>query len=273
MLGLNSNLPLGMQGALNRTQSAFEASQQHMASGLRINSAAEDAAGLALATQFASQILENNQGIRNLNDGVSLVQTAEGGVSEISNAVQRIRELSVQSANATLSDSDRAIIQKEVSVLQEGIGQAVESTTFNGKPLLGNNDSLALQGGSGDTIPVATSDVMDQLKTLGFDAIDLSTAEGASSALEILDQTGSYLSEVRGGFGAMQNRLESSMRNLATSGINAAAAQSRIQDTDYAQESAAQARDQILMQANLAMQSQANRASADYVSRLLQVTA
>ncbi len=261
----------GAQNALNRSQGALETTQERLASGQRVNRAADDAAGLALINQFAAQITGNAQGGRNLSDGISMVQTAEAGVSQISEAVQRIRDLAVQSSSGTLSDSDRAALQTETGALQEQITQTIEGTAFNGTQLLGKNGELTIQAGAkaGDSLSVNTHDVQGQLNAFGFDSIDLSTAAGAASALKVLDQSSDYLSGIQGEFGATQNRFDAGIQNLTQSNLNTAAAQSRIQDTDYARETAAQAQNQLRNEANIAMISQASRISSQFVSQLL----
>ena len=273
MLGINNNVTTlgGAQNALNRNQGALENTQERLASGQRINRAADDAAGLVLITQFAAQITGNAQGGRNLSDGISMVQTADAGVSQISDAVQRIRDLSLQSANGTLSDADRAALQTETSALQEQISQTIETTAFNGIPLLTQDSELQIQAGAkaGDSLAVGTRDIQGQLNAFGFDKIDLSTSSDAASALKVLDQSSDYLNGIRGEFGATQNRMDASMRNLEQSNLNTAAAQSRIQDTDYAREIAEQAQSQIRTQTNVAMLAQGNRISAQFVSQLL----
>lgn len=270
MVGIYNDAALGARNALNSSQRAVQTSQERMASGLRINSAADDAAGSALISQFAAQIAGNSQGARNLSDGISLVQTAAGGVSQVNDAVQRIRELSVQSLNGTLSDSDRASLQAEVSELQEQVSQTVDSTSFNGVQLLSQDGNLSLQAGadSTDSIRVETSDVQGQLKALGFGSIDISTAAGAANALDVLDKSSEYISGIQGTLGASQNRFETAVSNLEQSNLNAAAARSRIADTDYARASAENARNQIKEQASIAMLGQAN-ASSQLVLQLL----
>lgn len=261
----------GAQNALNRSQGALETTQERLTSGQRVNRAADDAAGLALINQFAAQITGNAQGGRNLSDGISMVQTAEAGVSQISEAVQRIRDLAVQSSSGTLSDSDRAALQTETGALQEQITQTIEGTAFNGIQLLGKNGELAIQAGAkaGDSLSVNTHDVQGQLNAFGFDSIDLSTSAGAASALKVLDQSSDYLSGIQGEFGATQNRFDAGIQNLTQSNLNTAAAQSRIQDTDYALETATQARNQLRNEANIAVISQASRISSQFVSQLL----
>lgn len=271
MIGIRNDVTLGAQASLNGTSKALETSQERLASGKRVNSAADDAAAAALISQFAAQISGNDQGVRNISDGVSLSQTAESGVGQVDDMVQRVRELSLQSLNGTLSDTDRASLQSEVGELQQQITQTTQNTTFNGIQLLQQDGSLSIQAGANatDSIAVGTYDVQGKLGDLGFDTIDISTATGAASALGVLDQTSEYLGGIRGEFGAVQNRFESAMSNLQESNLNAVAARSRIEDADYASESAQQASSLIQQQANIAMLGQASRISSQYVSQLL----
>ncbi|MBK5964301.1 flagellin [Thiocystis minor] len=271
MVGINNQMALGAQSLLNRNQGALETTQERLASGKRVNSAADDAAGLALISQFAAQLTGDTQGVRNLSDGISMVQTAEAGVSQISDAVQRIRDLSLQSMNGTLSDSDRAALQAEASTLQEQIAQDIEGTAFNGVQLLTQEGDVTLQASAraNDSMTVNTRDLQGQMNAFGFDSIDLSTAAGAASALKVLDQSSDYLSGIQGELGAAQNRFDASIRNLEQGNVNTAAARSRIQDADYARVTAEQSRNLIQSQAHIAMLGQANNISSQFVSQLL----
>jgi flagellin len=271
MLTINTQTPLlGAQNDLNRTQGPLQTAMERMASGKKVNSAADNAAALAIAAQLAEQLLGGNQGIRNLNDGISLLQTAEGGLGEINDSVQRMRELAVQSNNGILSDSDRAALQTEMGELQEQVAQAIDSTDFNGTNPFRQNGSLEFQAGAdeGDRVSVSTQDLQDELDALGLFGIDISTTGGADSALSVLDQAADLLIDFRGELGASQNRFESAVRNLEQQNLDTAAAGSRIMDTDYAKAAADMSRNLILQNANLAMQSQAN-VSAGLVGRLL----
>ncbi|AFL75027.1 flagellin [Thiocystis violascens] len=271
MVGINNQMALGAQSLLNRSQGALETTQERLASGKRVNGAADDATGLALISQFAAQLTGDAQGVRNLSDGISMMQTAEAGVSQISENLQRIGDLSLQSMNGTLSDSDRANLQTEVSALREQIAQTIEGTSFNGVKLLPREGELGIQASAraNDAMIVNTRDLQEQMKTFGLDDIDLSTAAGAASALKTTDQITDYLSGIQGEFGAAQNRFEASIRALKQGNVNVAAAQSGIQDTDYARATAEQSRNLILSQANIAMLSQANNISSLFVSQLL----
>jgi len=271
MIGIRNDSTQGLLHSLNKAQNAVETSQERLSSGQRVNSAADDAAASALISQFAAQIAGSDQGMRNVSDGVSMFQTAESGVSQINDMVGRIRELSLQSGNGTLSDSDRGALQSEVSQLQEQIAQTVESTTFNGTRLLDRDASVSIQAGgnSSDAIGLETYDVQGQLSDFGFGDIDISTAAGAASALGVLDKSSEYLSGIQGEMGAVQNRFEYAIGNLQESNINTNAAQSRIQDADYAREISQLASSQIQQQANIAMMGQASSISAQTVSQLL----
>jgi len=254
----------------DKSKGTLATNLEKMASGKRINKAADDAARLAIATRFISQIEGSQQAYRNLNDGISLAQTGEGALNELSSSVQRIRELALQSANATLNDSDRQSLQQEVDMLQSEINRVTGSTEFNGISLLNSASSMDFQVGAnaGDTVAINTQDVAGQLNSNGLNSIDISTAAGASSALSSADSALSTLSQSRAEYGATINRFEAAGRNLQNQAVNLEAARSRLEDTDYAQESSNFAANQIRQQAQTAMQSQAN-ASQGVVLQLL----
>ncbi|EXJ14737.1 flagellin [Imhoffiella purpurea] len=271
MVGIGNNLSLTAQNSLNGNQKALETSQERMASGKQVNQASDDAAASALISQFASQIAGSQQASRNLGDSASLVGTAEAGVTQVGDAMERIRELSLQSLNGTLNDSDRESLQAEVGQLQDQIAQTLENTSFNGIQLLNREGSLSVQAGSDaeDAFSVGTYDIQGRLSELGFGEIDISSAAGAASAVGVLDQAGDLLDEVRGEMGAVMNRFDSALSNLQDSNIESVAARSRIEDADYAREAASQASGQIQQQANIAMMGQASRVSSQFVSQLL----
>jgi len=246
----------------DKSKGTLATNLERLSSGKQINKAADDAARLAIATRFISQIEGSQQAYRNLNDGISLAQTGEGAISELSSSVQRIRELAVQSANATLSDSDRQSLQEEVNMLQSEINRVTGDTAFNGVSLLNNASSMDFQVGAnnGDTVTINTQNVAGQLNSDGLNSIDISTAGGASSALAAADSALGTLSQSRAEYGATINRFEAVGRNLQNLEVNLESARSRLEDTDYAQESANLAANQIRQQAQTAMQGQANAA-------------
>jgi len=271
---INTNImSLNAQRNLSTSQGALATSLERLSSGLRINSAKDDAAGLAISERFTAQIRGMNQAIRNANDGISLAQTAEGAMQEVTNNLQRIRELAVQAANATNSESDRASLQAEVDQLLEEIDRVAEKTTFNGVQLLdGDFATQVFQVGakSDDTISV-TSAVDVTTESLSIDAIDISGTDGtgATTALGLIDAALDDVSGFRAEFGAIQNRFESVIANLQNSVENQSAARSRIRDADFAAETAELTRAQILQQAGISVLSQAN-AQPQSVLALLQ---
>lgn len=269
-LAINTNVPsLFGQRNLNKTQLGLQGVLQQLSSGLRINSAKDDAAGLAISTRFSSQISGLNQAFRNANDGISMAQVGEGALGGVTDKLQRMRELAMQSANGIYSDADRASIQKEVASLQAEIGRVFESTEFNGQKILADEGSVSFQVGTGgasgvDTIDVDTSNMGGTTgngigSALGSD-LDVSTQAGARDALSMIDRMMDRVSYMRADFGAVQNRFESSMSNLANTALNLAASNSRIIDADYAKTTAEQTRLMILQRAGIAMMGQANAA-------------
>lgn len=267
---INNNAHLFSISRLNSTQNTLQTATERLSSGKRINRAADDAAGLAIAAQMATQILGSQTAYRNTNDGISLVQTAEGALSEVSEINQRIRELAVQSSNGILNDDDRAALQAEVTQLQEQVSQIFSTTEFNGQAILGDNTTVELQVGNeaGDQVSINTTDLNAELTSLGFFSVDVSTANGAQTALSALDATADTLNRSRSDFGAISNRLESIGRSLEVETENLAASRSRIEDADIAAEVATQTSSLILQNAGLASLTQAN-VSNTLVERLL----
>ncbi|WP_299074806.1 flagellin [uncultured Paraglaciecola sp.] len=259
----NSNASL-LQQVQNKQESILE----KLASGKRINSAADGAAAQQIIDRLTTQVEGNRQAISNAYDGVSLAQVAEGGLSGITEDVNRIRELSVQSGNGLLSDSDRQAIQAEVTQLQDNISQTIEQTEFAGKSLLSSDGNIDFQVGAnaGQKIGVATQDV-----AAGLDDIlnvDLSTAQGAEDALAIADEAAEFVGGARADLGATQNQFESAARNLTQADVNVSAARSRIQDTDFAQATSENAAAGILSQTSLAVQGMANQQQGQVLSLL-----
>jgi len=276
---INTNvLSLTAQRNLNKTQTALSTSLQRLSSGLRINSAKDDAAGLAISTRFSAQISGLNQAVRNANDGISLAQTAEGALEEITTNLQRMRELAVQSSNGTYTTGDRNSLNKEVSSLKAEITRITKAVEFNGVKVLGASASLTFQVGakatSGvDTISLATVNVASANSTTGIGSalgtsLSVGTADAARSAITMIDTMLDRVSSTRADFGTIQNRFESVVRNLQNVGENLSASRSRILDADFAAETAALTRNQILQQAGVAMLSQANAAPQSILSLL-----
>ncbi|WP_374249584.1 flagellin [Thermomonas sp.] len=265
---------------------------QRLSSGLRVNSAKDDAAGLAIAERMNAQIRGNNVAIRNANDGISLAQTAEGALGKIGDSLQRMRELAVQSANATNSSDDRTNLQSEFTQLQEEISRVVGGTTFNGTSLFTGSTSFSFQVGAGTTSNDVVSVARNQLSggTAGStggltssdsaqDVIATVTASSgskitgtdgtnATNAIKDIDVALDKLNAERATYGAAQNRFDSVIGNLQITVENASAARSRIMDTDFAAETASLTRTQILTQAGTAMLAQANQAPQSVLSLL-----
>ncbi|MDV2079972.1 MULTISPECIES: flagellin N-terminal helical domain-containing protein [Marinobacter] len=274
-LGINTNIAsISAQNQLNRSQSLSNESLTRLSSGLRINSAKDDAAGLAISTRFDTQIRGLTVAQRNANDGISMAQTAEGGLDETINNLQRIRELAVQAANGSLTDDDRALLQDEVTQRLSEIGRISSETKFNGQSVLdgslnsGNAVSFQVGTQSGETITFAFNQDMSDTG-LSVDGVDISDASGASSALATLDTAIDTVNSFRSDLGALQNRFESTINNLATNIESASAANSRILDADFAAESAKLAKANVLQQAGISVLAQAN-ARPNQVLSLLQ---
>lgn len=268
---INTNIAsLNTQRALNRSQGALQTSLQRLSSGLRINSAKDDAAGLAISERFTAQIRGLNQGVRNANDAISLAQTAEGALGEITTALQRMRELAVQAVNSTNSDDDRNSLQEEVAQLQAEITR-VAGTKFNGAAIVGvSATSFTFQVGAnaGDTIKVTTSNVLSGTSVAVVLQSKISTASKASGMITAIDNYLDSVNSIRAKLGAVQNRFEAVVRNGQNVAENLTASRSRIQDADFALETASLTRAQILQQAGIAMLSQANAQPQSVLSLL-----
>ncbi|CAD85504.1 MAG TPA: flagellin domain-containing protein [Nitrosomonas europaea] len=270
---INTNIAsLNAQRNLNVSQNSLSTALQRLSSGLRINSAKDDAAGLAISERMTSQIRGMNQAARNANDGISLAQTAEGALVEIGNNLQRIRELAVQSANATNSEDDREALQKEVTQLIDEIQRVGEQTSFNGTKLLdGSFASQIFQVGANEGETIDFTDIADVTASgLSVDSVDITGTDGtaAASVITTIDDALKIVNSTRADLGAIQNRFSSAIANLQTSAENLSASRSRIQDADFAAETAALTRAQILQQAGVAMLSQANALPNNVLSLL-----
>ena len=271
-LFVNTNVSsINGQRQLFNSGNALSTSFERLSSGFRINRAADDAAGLQISDRMTSQIQGLNQAVRNANDAISLTQTAEGALQEITSSLQRIRQLAVQSQNGINSSSDRTALQKEVSALKQEISRIGNNTQFAGVDLLTGNYSAAFLVGAngGQTISVNLS------RTGGYGASGLSlasltvaTASGASAALTTIDTAISTIGAARADLGALQNRFQSTIRNLSNIVENISGARSRIRDTDFATETAELTRNQIVQQASLSVLSQANQRPQSALSLL-----
>ncbi|MDB5701128.1 MAG: flagellin FliC [Sphingomonadales bacterium] len=263
------------QNGINKAAASLGTAMERLSSGKRINSAKDDAAGLAIASRMTSQVRGLTAAMRNANDGISLAQTAEGAMGEVSNMLQRVRELAVQSANGTNSATDRAANQTEVTALLGQIGDIASKTTFNGTKLVdGSATALDIQTGmnSGDTVTLAISSMATAdlgSATLKMSAVDISTAAGASAALAAVDAAIDTVNTGRASLGAAQNRFEATVSNLTSTVTNLTEARSRIEDADFSAETTQLAKAQILSQAATAMLAQANQ-SQQSVLKLLQ---
>lgn len=263
-LTINTNImSLNAQRNLNSTQNALSTSMQRLSSGLRINSAADDAAGLAISAGMNAQVKSLNQAVRNANDGVSLAQTAEGSLNETTNILTRMRELAQESANGTVSSSQRTSIQNEFAQLSSEIDRIANSTQFNGTNLLdGTLTNVSFQIGTfnttNDTISLSVSAATTTALNISSTKVD--TQAASQSALTSIDSALSTISTLRGTLGAVQNRLQSTINNLQVAGENISAAMSRIRDVDVAAETANMTRANILVSAGVSILSQANTA-------------
>jgi flagellin len=271
---INTNISaIRASNASNSANKMLGTAMERLSTGKRINSAKDDAAGLAIATSMSSQVRGMGQGIRNANDGISLAQTAEGALSEVSNMLQRVRELSVQSASGTYQDAtDRVYMQSEVDQLTAQIGQVITNSKFNGVVLFnGSTPAVTVQTGANASDSVALT--MANLTTLAANggaagSYNVATAATASAGLATLDTELDSISSARASLGAGQNRLESVVNNLTSNVTNLSDARSRIEDTDYSAETTAMAKAQILSQASTAMIAQANQSQQNVLSLL-----
>lgn len=273
---INTNLlSLTTQTNLNKSQSALGTAIERLSSGLRINSAKDDAAGQAIANRMTSQVKGMTQAARNANDGISLVQTAEGNLNEINTNLQRIRELAVQAANDTNGTTDLASINTEITQRLEEINRIAGSANFNGKKLLdGTATDFNIQVGAGtddsDTITIKTDALIDAKATSLASGLtgSIDSNAKAKSFIDAADTAIAAVDTARSNLGAIQNRFESTINNLNNSINNLSAAQSRIQDADYATEVSNMSRAQILQQAGTSVLSQANQVPQSMLSLL-----
>lgn len=260
-------------GQLNRTTKGLSLSLSRISSGMRINKAADDAAGLGVATNLESQVISTRQAMRNTNDGISIIQTAEAASNEVTDIIQRMRELAVQSSSETLDDDERAYIQDEYLELSEEIDRIANVTAFNGVSLTNNsNTSLDVQVGiqNDATSRIAISLVDLRSTVLGVDTgvLSLASASGAQAAITALDTALDSVNSGRSTLGAVQNRLDSALNNSQIFTEAAASAESQIRDADYATETSNLTRLQIMQQAGVAALSQAKNVSQSVVSLL-----
>lgn len=263
---INTNVQsLAAQRSLGNVKRAQNSSLEKMASGSRINKAGDDAAGLAISEKLKANIRGTQQATRNAGDGISMVQTAEGGLNEVSNILVRLRELSVQSASDTVGEQERKFTDLEFQSLVQEVDRISESTEFNGKSLLnGEGEQLDFQIGINnrdglDRIAFNPQDTNARASEIGLEGLNVTTKSDAQGNLEVIDNAISKISGNRANLGALQNRLQSTISNLEVSSENLSAANSRIRDVDIATESAELAKNNILTNSATSVLAQANQ--------------
>lgn len=247
---------------------SLDTAMQRLSSGKRINSAKDDAAGLAIATRMDAKVRGLSQAIRNSNDGISLAQTAEGAMGEVSNILVRMRELAVQASSGTAASSDRTALHAEFTALTSQIDDIAQRTDFNGTTLLDGTANLDIQTGvdASQSVNITIGDL--QSAGLGVDTLDISSASGASSALTVIDTAINTVADSRASLGAVQNRLDSTVNNLTSTVTNLMESKSRIEDADFSVETTKLASAQILAQASTAMLAQANQSQQGVLNLL-----
>lgn len=268
---INTNVKsLVAQNSLTVNNRALSKTMEQLSTGKRINSAADDAAGLAISNKMTSQIKGLNQAVRNANDGISMLQTAEGATQEITNMLQRMRELAVQSANDTYDEADRTALADEVGDLEAEITRIATNTKWNGMSVLAAETTKNLQVGiendTDSTIEITFQDMT--ASTLNVSGLDLSSHTAAQGVLDAVDTAIATVDSFRSDLGAKINRLNYAADNMSNVSLNTSASRSRIQDTDYAQATTELARTQIIQQAATAMLAQANQQPSAVLSLL-----
>jgi len=262
-LRVNTNvISINAQRNLATVTDRLAGNFRRLSTGLRISTAADDAAGLAISERLRAQVASLDQAKRNANDGISMTQTAEGALNEVSSILVRLRELAVQSANGSVSNQDKDTLDQEFQSLTDEINRIGRSTDFNGIKLLdGSTSSVSFQVGNGTTAGIDTLSISltPSLSTsLGLNSLDIGSGGSTSTAITNIDAAINTVSSLRGSLGAVQNRLGSTINNLAVQVENLSAAESRIRDVDVAYETSQLTRNQILQQASIAVLSQAN---------------
>ena len=271
---INTNLnAMIATNQMSKNTALAGSSMEKLSTGLRITKAGDDAAGLAVSEKMRAQIRGMEQAERNVQDGISMVQTAEGALEEAGNIAQRMRELAVQAGNDTLSNEDREKISEELTQLQKEMSNIAEETTFNGNTLLdgkgGNNGAFTIQAGANsETRKVETADLSSIANKLSLTSTSISNTAEAQAFVTKVDDALKSINDARSDLGAMQNRLEYTANNLTTSTENLTAAESRIRDVDVAKEMVTLSKLNILNQASQAMVSQAKQ-QPEQVTQLL----
>lgn len=274
-LRINTNISaLNAQRTMSQTRLALDKSLEKLASGSRINHAGDDAAGLAISENLRAQIRGMRQAKRNAQDGVSLIQVSEGGLNEISNIMIRLRELAIQAASDTIGDTERQFTDREYQALKQEIDRIANATQFNGTPLLnGKAGIFEVQVGTQNN-PILDRIVYNgersdaSLDALKMGGESVATKQGAQLSLAVIDDGLVRVNSIRADLGALQNRLQSTINNLAISDENLSAANSRIRDTDFAEEVSEMTKQNILMQAGISVLGQANNTNQTAVKLL-----
>jgi flagellin len=269
---INTNMAaLTAQRHLTTAQGSLATSMERLSSGLRVNSARDDAAGLAIASRMETQIKGQNVAIRNANDAVSLAQTAEGAIGKITDMLQRMRELAVQSANATNTTADRGNLNAEFQQLNSEVTRTISSTRFNGLAVIGadaGGNSYQVGEASTDRVTFTTTNLGTNATITDVGGDDITTQANASTAMANIDAALSTVNVERASYGAYQNRFEAIISTLQVAVTNNSASRGRIMDADFAAETANMSRAQILQQAGTAMMAQANQAPQQVMSLL-----
>lgn len=273
MAVINTNISaLRASNASVAADKMLGSAMERLSTGKRINSAKDDAAGLAISTSMTSQTRGMGQGIRNANDGISLAQTAEGALAEVANMLQRIRELAVQGASGTFQTTDRAAMQSEVANLTLQVADVLTNTKFNGIALFsttaGTNVTINIQTGADVGQSVTLTSTAISGTNISAAALDVTTVAKANTTMANVDLALTDVNAARASLGGGQNRLESAVNNLTSNIANLSDAKSRIEDTDYSVETTKLAKAQILSQASTAMIAQANQAQQNVLSLL-----
>lgn len=274
-LRIATNMPaITAQRSMTSTQNGLQKAMNQISSGSRITKAGDDAAGLSISENLKSQIRSYSQAGRNANDGISLVQVAEGSLGEISNMMTRYRELAIQASSDTVGDEERGFIDKEVKQLTTEIERIAQSTKFGSKYLLNGSGEdfefqVGINAGEMNKITYSSSLTDATSSSLGVDSLDFSSKSGARDAIEIIDKAQTKVNGFRAELGALQNRLESTTANIASAHENLSSAKSRLSDADIAESSSELTKNSILLNATTAMLSQAN----DYPKNALSLVA
>ncbi len=274
-LRINTNITaLNAQRRLINTRQSLDKSLERLASGQRINSAGDDAAGLAISENLKAQVRGFRQAKRNASDGISLIQVSEGGLNEISNILIRLRELGIQGASDTIGDTERQFVDREFQSLKQEIDRIANVTQFNGTPLLnGRAGIFEIQVGTGNN-PILDRIVYNgeradaSLDALKLGGESVATKQGSQLSLSVIDDALIRVNSIRADLGAMQNRLQSTINNLAISDENLSSANSRIRDTDMAEEVSEMTKNNVLMQAGISVLGQANSTNKSVLSLL-----